>query len=44
MRTEKRIQHMTSTVKSRDTCKPWCEHENGLCPAGWLNEQSVAMR
>jgi len=21
--------------------KTLCEHVNGLCPAGWLNEQSI---
>ena len=38
-RAEKRIQR-TACILSHVLRKTLCEHVNGLCPAGWLNEQS----
>jgi len=39
-RAEKRIQR-TAWILSHVLRKTLCEHVNGLCPAGWLNEQSI---
>ena len=39
-RAEKRIQR-TAWILSHLLRKTLCEHVNGLCPAGWLNEQSI---
>jgi len=39
-RAEKRIQR-TAWILSHVLRKMLCEHVNGLCPAGWLNEQSI---
>jgi len=39
-RAEKRIQQ-TALILSHVLRKTLCEHVNGLCPAGWLNEQSI---
>ena len=39
-REEKRIQQ-TACILSLVVRKTLCEHVNGLCPAGWLNEQSI---
>ena len=39
-RAEKRIQR-TEWILSHVLRKTLCEHVNGLCPAGWLNEQSI---
>ena len=39
-REEKRIQR-TAWILSHVLRKTLCEHGNGLCPAGWLNEQSI---
>ena len=39
-RAEKRIQR-TALILSHMLRKTLCEHVNGLCPAGWLNEQSI---
>ena len=39
-RAEKRIQR-TAWILSQVLRKTLCEHLNGLCPAGWLNEQSI---
>jgi len=38
-RAEKRIQR-TAWILSHVLHKTRCEHVNGLCPAGWLNEQT----
>jgi len=37
---EKPIQR-TAWILSHVLRKTLCEHVNGLCPAGWLNEQSI---
>ena len=37
---EKRIQRM-AWILSHVVRKTLCEHVNGLCPAGWLNERSI---
>jgi len=39
-RAEKRIQR-TAWILSHVLRTTLCEHVNGLCPAGWLNEQSI---
>jgi len=39
-RAEKRIQR-TAWILSQVLRTTLCEHVNGLCPAGWLNEQSI---
>ena len=39
-RAEKRIQR-TAWILSHVFRKTLCEHVNGLCPAGWLNEKSI---
>ena len=39
-REEKRIQR-TAWILSHVLRTTLCEHVNGLCPAGWLNEQSI---
>ena len=39
-RAEKRIQR-TAWILSHVLRKTLCEHVNGLCSAGWLNEQSI---
>jgi len=39
-RAEKHIQR-TAWILSHVLRKTLCEHVNGLCPAGWLNEQSI---
>ena len=39
-RAERRIQR-TVWILSHALRKTLCEHVNGLCPAGWLNEQSI---
>jgi len=39
-RAEKRIQR-TAWILSHVLRKTLCEHVNCLCPAGWLNEQSI---
>ena len=39
-RAEKRIQR-TGWILSHVLRKTLCEHVNSLCPAGWLNEQSI---
>jgi len=39
-RAEKRIQR-TAWILSHVLRTTLCEHGNGLCPAGWLNEQSI---
>ena len=39
-RSEKRIQRM-AWILSHVLRKTLCEHVNGLCPAGWLNKQSI---
>ena len=39
-RAEKRIQRK-AWILSHVLRKTLCEHVNGLCPAGWLNEQSI---
>jgi len=43
-----RKMHSTNgmNIKSRVTYNhtTQCEHVNGLCPGGWLNEQSITMR
>ena len=41
-RQEKRIQR-TAWILSHVLRKTLCEHVNGLCPAGWLKEQSITM-
>jgi len=38
---EKRVQR-TAWILSHVLCTTLCEHVNGLCPYGWLNEQSIA--
>ena len=40
---EKRIQR-TAWLLSYMLRKTLCEHVNGLCPAGWINEQSITKR
>jgi len=42
-RAEKRIQR-TAWILSHVLHTTLCEHVNGLCPAGWLNEQCITAR
>jgi len=42
--TERRVEkcmQRTAWILSHVLRKTLCEHVNGLCPAGWLNEQSI---